>query len=362
MKESIEVAIIGSRGIPAKYGGFETVAEVLAERLKENDHKVIVYSLSDFRKIPLSNPQINRVFIYAPKIPFLEKFFMSSVSILHSCLIRKNYTIIFLGISGGLMMWLPRLLGIRTIVNIDGMEWKRSRWGNIIQFALKNLERLAIKWADVVIADSEAIGEYVRSEYRRNYVFIPYGVESYSNQLGDWENIKDKYRLEQNRYYLIVGRNVPENNFDMSIQGFLQSKSERKLVIVSNLKRTRKSLPERVIFTGPIYDRPKLYALRANASAYIHGHSVGGTNPSLLEAISSMNIVFAYDVPFNREVLRDYGFYFRNEKDLSDLIQNFENGGLKINKEEIFAYYYQILKNKYNWDIVIKKYEELVRG
>lgn len=356
----MKVAVIGSRGIPAKYGGFEIFAEVLAERLVEYGHKITVYSISDFREIPLKNPKIRRVFIYTPKISFLEKVYMSSTSVLHSCLARRDHAIIFLGISGGLMIWLPRLLGIRTVINIDGIEWKRSRWGRIIKFALKSLERVAIKLATVVVADSEAIGEYVKSEYRRDYVFIPYGVESCSFRPEDWEDVKDKHWLERNGYYLIVGRHVPENNFDICIQGFLQSKSQRKLVIVSNLKSTEKSPKKRVIFTGPIYDRPKLYALRANASAYIHGHSVGGTNPSLLEAISSKNIVFAYDVHYNREVLGDFGFYFKSGKDLSYLIQNFENGTLKINKEKTLEYYDQILSNKYNWEIVIKKYEELI--
>ena len=355
-----EIAILGSRGIPARYGGFETFAEVLAERLTEYDHEVVVYSLSEFRSIPLKNPKIKRVFIQAPQLSFLEKVFMSSVSILHNALIRKSHAIIFLGVSGGLMMWLPRLLRIRTVVNIDGLEWKRSRWGGIIQFALKMLERLAIKWANVVIADSEVIGEYVLSEYQKNYVFIPYGVDVCSYQPEDWKQVKGEHRLEQNGYYLIVGRHVPENKFAMSIQGFLQSNSQKKLVIVSNLKEAEKSTSERVIFTGPIYDRPKLYALRSNAFGYIHGHSVGGTNPSLLEAISSRNIVFAFDVPYNREVLGDFGFYFKHEKELSQLIINFENGNRMVDREKIFNYYDQILKKKYNWDIVINKYIELL--
>lgn len=356
-----EIAILGSRGIPARYGGFETFAEVLAEKLTEFGHEVIVYSLPEFRSIPLTNSKIKRVFIYTPRLSSLEKVFMVNFSILHCVLGRRSEVMIFLGVSGGLMMWLPSLLRIRTIVNIDGLEWKRSRWGNIIQFALKMLEQLVIKWADVVIVDSEAVGEYVLSKYKRNYVFIPYGVDACSYQLEDWTQIKGKYRLEQNGYYLIVGRHVPENNFDISIRGFLQSNSHKKLVIVSNLKKGEKYFcSDRVIFTGPIYDRPKLYALRANAYAYIHGHSVGGTNPSLLEAISSKNIIFAYDVPYNYEVLKEYGFYFKNEKDLAQLIQSFENGQIRIDREEIHIYYEKIIREKYNWDIVLKKYDALL--
>lgn len=365
----MKVAIIGSRGIPARYGGFETFAEVLAQGLAKYGHDVVVYSLPEFKGIPFTNPKIKRVFIKAPRLSFLEKVSMSSLSILHSTFIEKNDAIMYLGVSGGLVMWLPKICLTKTIVNIDGLEWKRSRWGGFIKFALKTLEWLAVKWSDVVIADSEAIGEYVSSEYKKRYKFIPYGVDECKYELRHWHEIKNKYKLEQNDYYLIVGRHVPENNFDISIQGFLQSNSNKKLVIVSNLKTLNSctsdvqvnGLPsEKVIFTGPIYDRPNLYALRANAFAYIHGHSVGGTNPSLLEAISSKNIVFAYDVPFNREVLQEYGYYFRDEQQLSGLINFIEKDFKESDKEKIFNYYDQILKEKYNWDIVIKKYVSLL--
>lgn len=356
----MKIAIIGSRGIPARYGGFETFAEVLAEGLTEYGHEIIVYSLPEFQPIPFSHPNIKRVFIKTPRFSFLEKVSMSTFSILHSAFKEKNDAIIFLGVSGGLVIWLLRAIGTRTIVNIDGIEWKRSRWGGFIKFALKTLERLSVKWSDTVIADSEAIGEYVLSEYHKNYVFIPYGVDQCIFKDEDWEQAKSKYQLKPNEYYLIVGRHVPENNFDISIQGFLRSKSDKKLIIVSNLEKMQESPSNQVIFAGPIYDRPRLYALRAKAFVYIHGHSVGGTNPSLLEAISSKNIVFAYDVSYNREVLRDFGYYFRDEKELSHLIHYLENEYHKIDKEKIFEYYERILREKYNWDIVIQKYKALL--
>jgi len=356
----LRIAIIGSRGIPARYGGFETFAEVLAKGLSEFGHDVTVYSLREFEKIPFKHPRIKRVFIQAPKFTFLEKVYMSNYSTTHSVLKEKVDEIIYLGVSSGLTMWLPKMFSAKSIVNIDGLEWKRSRWGGVIKFGLKTLERMSVKWSDVVIADSEAIGDYVTSEYKKKYVFIPYGVDECKFAEKDWNEMKNKYNLETEGYYLIVGRHVPENNFDISINGFLKSKSSKKLVIVSNLKGEEKSRYERIIFTGPIYDRPKLYALRANAYAYIHGHSVGGTNPSLLEAISSKNVVFAYDVPYNREVLSDYGYYYKNEDELNDLIGFIENDFKKVDKKKILEYYDRILKEKYNWEIVIKKYEELL--
>lgn len=327
----MKVAIIGSRGMPARYGGFEAFAEALAQGLAEYGHEVVVYCLHEFKSIPFSHAKIKRVFIKALKISSLEKVSMSSFSILHSAFSEKNDAIIFLGVSGGLLMWLPKLLKQRTIVNIDGLEWKRSRWGGFIKFASKTLERLAVKWSDVVIADSEAIGEYVASEYNKKYEFIPYGVDACKYGQDDWQEIKDKYRLEQNDYYLIVGRHVPENNFDISIQGFLKSKSHKKLVIVSNLKKPTNSESK-----------------------------VNSIQPALLEAISSKNIVLAYDVPFNREVLQEYGYYFKDEKDLSRLMHFLETDFKDIEKEKILNYYERILKEKYNWDIVIKKYESLL--
>ncbi len=357
----MKVAIIGSRGIPARYGGFEVFAEKLAQGLSQYGYDVSVYSLSEFDKIMFNYPRIKRVFIKAPKLSSLEKVYMSNFSTIHSVLKEKINAIIFLGVSAGLIMWIPKIFSTRTVVNIDGLEWKRSRWNKLIQFSLKTLESMAVKWADVVVADSEAIGEYVISKYKKNYIFIPYGVDKCEYIEEDWNEVKNKYGLESEDYYLIVGRHVPENNFDLSINGFLKSKSSKKLVIVSNLKEKEKSRSERVIFTGPIYDKPKLFALRANAFAYIHGHSVGGTNPSLLEAISSKNVVFAYDVPYNREVLRDYGYYYKNEDELNGLIGFIENDFKKEDEKNILAYYDRILKEKYNWEIVIKQYKDLLR-
>lgn len=356
----MKISIIGSRGIPARYGGFETFAEVLAQGLTEYGHEVIVYSLPEFQNIPFSHQKIQRVFIKASGIPALEKVSMSSFAIFHSVFREKSDAIIFLGVSGGLVMWLPKIFGMRTLVNVDGLEWKRSRWGGFIKFALKSLERLAVKSADVVVADAVAIGEYVLSEYKKGYEFIPYGVDACRYQPGDWQQVKNQYQLEKNSYYLIVGRHVPENNFDISIQGFLQSESNKKLIIVSNRREMEKSPSEKVLFTGPIYDRPVLYALRENAYAYIHGHSVGGTNPSLLEAISSRNIVLAYDVPYNREVLSEYGYFYKDKNDLKRLIGFIEKDFQEADKDKILSYYEKILTEKYNWDIVIRKYESLL--
>lgn len=332
----------------------------MSQGLAGFDHKVLVYSLSEFDKIEYFVPNIKRVFIKAPNFSFVEKIFLSNFSILHCLFKERVKIIIILGVSGGLSMWLSRLFGAKTILNLDGLEWRRSRWNRFVQVSLKTLERLAVISADVVIADSEAIGDYVISEYKKEPVFIPYGVDDCHYSDFDWKEISGKYDLRKDGYYLIVGRHVPENNFDTSINGFLKSNSSKKLVIVSNLKDEEAPQSESVIFTGGIYDRSKLFALRANAFAYIHGHSVGGTNPSLLEAISSKNIVFAYDVPYNREVLREHGFYFKNENDLTHFINHFESEFDDIDRKKIFEYYERILKEKYNWDIVINQYERLL--
>ena len=356
----MKVAIIGSRGVPARYGGFETFAEVLARGLADRGHEVIVYSLPEFRKVPFDYPKVERTFVRASKFSSVQKVSMSSLAIFHSAFRGKSGAIIFLGVSGGLLMWLPRVMKTKTLVNIDGLEWRRSRWGGLIKFGLKTLEHLAVKWSDVVIADSEAIGQYVVSEYKRDYSYIPYGADECKYTEKDWDDMKRRYNLEPGGYYLIVGRHVPENNFDISIEGFLKSESSRKLVIVSNLAGQETVLSPKVIFAGGIYDRPKLFALRANAFAYIHGHSVGGTNPSLLEAISSNNIVLAYDVQYNREVLSEYGYYYRDEKDLGRSIIFLEKDYKEPDREKMLKYYRSILEEKYNWDIVINQYEKLL--
>lgn len=359
----IRVSIIGSRGIPARYGGFEVFAEKIAESLSEENIGIIVYCMPYLRKEFFYKEGISRVFINTTKISFLEKFVFSSLSLFHAIFMGKINIILLLGVTGGAFLWLSNFFSIKSILNIDGIEWKRKKWSTIVRYALKALEFLSIKSADVIIADSEAIAGYIGLRYKKKSIYIPYGTGNCNFAAEDWLELEGKFNLPSNSYYLGVGRFVPENNFPMIIKGVLNSETNKKLVIVSDLSP---SIPqdylknEEILFTGPIYNRNMLFALRKNAFAHIHGHSVGGTNPSLLEAIASQNIIICYDVAYNREVMENYGYYFKNDMELANVINFIESNPNILYSGERTLYYQNIMKEKYNWDIVSNKYLELI--
>jgi len=363
MKGRIKVAIIGSRGIPARYGGFETFTEKIATELAERNIYVVVYCMKDLKREVFFHRNIKRVFMPTLRIPVFEKFLLSSFSLLHSIFVERTNVIIGISTTGGTLLWLPRVFRKKIILSFDGIEWARSRWNRIISFALKTLETLSVKFADVIIADSEAIAGYIKSCYNKKSTYIPYGSEDCKFTESDWQEVKHKYGLSSKSYYLVVGRFVPENNFEMIINGIIHSNTVKKLVIVSDvvpLDVLKCCSNGRILFTGPIYERGKLFALRKNAFAHIHGHSVGGTNPSLLEAIASENLILCYDVPFNREVLCEHGYYFKDKDELKNLIEYIEKNHQKLNLMQKKQYYKKILNNKYNWTVVADKYFYLI--
>jgi len=357
----MKMGIVGSRGLPPRYGGYETFTSRLVPFLTKEGFEVIVYTLSTLKKEPYNFPGVHRVFITVPPVKALEKLCLSVFSTFRAAFVEKVDVILYLGVSGGIVMWIPKLLGIPTAVNTDGLEWKRSRWPIWGRWFLKLLERLSVKFADKVIADSMAIGDYLKKEYGVESTFIAYGCSECVEDDKSWEELKRTYNIESGGYYLVVGRAVPENNYSVICEGFLKSNSRKKLIFVTNeVPDWLKVASDKVIYAGPIYDSLKLNTLRKNAFAYIHGHSVGGTNPSLLEAISCENLVIAYDVPFNREVLGDFALYFKDSASLSQIINSLENGNVPY-MEEIRAYYKSIRAERYNWEKVGEAYVRLIR-
>jgi rhamnosyltransferase len=359
LTNKVKVAIIGSRGLPPRYGGFEIFAHYLAQHLADQNYLPVIYCVSTLKNLEYDR-RIKRVFIKTPPIRSLEKLTLSNLATLHAVFSEKADVIIYLGVSGGLTAWIPKLLKIPIILNPDGLEWKRKKWNFLGRSFLILLERIAVRLSDTIIADNVAIGNYIETRYRKKWVFIPYGCNDCLIHEGKWEELKDSYGLEKNNYYLVVGRNVPENNHDLIISGFLKSNSGKKLVIVSDKPANKPAKDEKIIFTGPIFDNIKLNTLRKYAFAYIHGHSVGGTNPSLLEAIACDNLVIAYDVPFNREVLEKYGLYFRSDEELENIIKSLELADDPI-QTGMLKFYEQIRVEKYNWQRVVEAYEKVIR-
>jgi len=336
----MRIAIIGSRGIPAKYGGFETQAEHLAINLVMRGHQVSVacegsrgphlaqYEGVDLAYFPLSPPRTYRMRIAYEF--FNDLFFLTKLS-------RKSDVIYCLGSSAGCSMFLPRMLSrtVQLVVNIDGIEWNRSKFSHWIRGALKLNTGLALVFADRIAIDSRSMAKYILKRCRTKAFFAPNGVEI--AQLSDTVEgagivspvLLNSHSLDPDGYWLILARLEPENNIDMMIEGYIKSNSRKPLLIVGSFtsrKYEREILARvgrnrAVFFVGSIYEKSVINTLRRQAFGYIHGHSVGGTNPSLLEAMVAGNLILAHDNEFNRETCDGCALFFDSAESLESLMK-----------------------------------------
>ena len=266
-------------------------------------------------------------------------------------------------------------LGGRLFINPDGHEWMRKKWSKWIRMYWKFSERLMVKHADRLVCDSKNIEKYIQEEYKKynpDTVYISYGAELSSSLLKDndpafvdWLN---KWGLTPKEYFLVVGRLVPENNYAIMIREFLNSGINKKLVFITNndwraLDKMKEEMgfkgDDHIVFTGSVYDEELLKKIRENAFAYLHGHEVGGTNPSLLEALSSTDLNLLLEVPFNEEVGKDAALYWTNDVgSLKGLLKD----SLSLTNWEISEYRLKARKrilDSFNWDDVASKYADL---
>ena len=234
------------------------------------------------------------------------------------------------------LLIVPRLFRKTILVNADGIEWKRRKHNKILRFLLRSFELLSLKIIDCMVVDSRALGIYYKENYNINTPYVPYGIREIAPLNS---SALSKYGLKSKGYYLLIARLEPENNIDLIINEFKKSSSSKKLVIVAPLKRTpyvKKLLElksDGILFIGGIYEQQLQRTIRHNCFAYIHGHEVGGTNPTLVEALSCHNVIVALDVPFNREVAGEGAFYFTKKSgDLARKIENLE----KENSSQLF--------------------------
>jgi glycosyltransferase involved in cell wall biosynthesis len=383
----MKVALLGSRGIPAKYGGNETFVEEVSKRLLMHGFEVYVTCESDKFYVD-SYKGIIRVHIPSVKsniitVPVINDLIATVyLSTRYGPEIEIFY---YVAPDGSVSAILPRLLGKTTLVNPDGIEWKRPiRRGLFWPFYLRLLsplmtivqwsfEYLSIKVPHIVVADSLEIKEHLEKTYNaKNVVYIPYGArELISSELSkdDEISILNKYGVSPRGYYLTVARIVAENNIHVEIEGFKKAKSEKKLVIVGNFNKKDpytkylfrlKGDNKNILLLDPIYDKEVLGVLRKNCFAYIHAYEVGGTNPSLLEQMLFKRPILAYDVPFNKGVLQEGGIYFKDAEDLANKMEMLERGefDLKLIKKTQI----RRIKRQYNWEKVAKEYERLFRS
>lgn len=378
------VFIIGSKGIPAQYGGFETFVEFLTAKQKSKDIKYHVSCLADNNNEFEHNGA--RCFnINVPDIGSAKAVLYDLLSLKESINYIKKHnlndcTIYILACRiGPFMSYYKGILtrmGVKVFVNPDGHEWKRSKWNAAIRRYWKLSERLMVKHAELLVCDSKGIESYIQSDYKQynpKTTFIAYGADVTPSSLSnDDEALTDwyiKHKVKPNEFYLVVGRFVPENNYELMVREFMKSNSKKDFVIISNVEQnkfyqellmnTKFDLDSRIKFVGTVYNQELLKKIRENAFAYFHGHEVGGTNPSLLEALASTKLNLLLDVVFNKEVGSDGAAYFsKNEGSLASLINKVE----QFSQESIIQLSERAksrIINEYSWDKIVNDYEEL---
>ena len=275
---------------------------------------------------------------------------------------RKNFDVIlFLGYTSS-SAWCKFFPENAVIIsNMDGMEWKRSKYSGLVKRFLMFAEKLAVKYSDHLIADSTMVQKYLNSKYKTQSSYIAYGAEIFE---GADEELLKVYGLYKQEYYMLMARMEPENNIEMILDGFSQTESDKKFIVLGNTNNSfgKKMLEKyvkdkRVYFTGAIFDIAKINTLRSFCKIYFHGHSVGGTNPSLLEAMASKALIAAHNNEFNRTVLQNDAFYFTNADDLATLINNINYSKKAI---EMIKNNFEKIQKQFNWSAIVDAYEALI--
>lgn len=381
------IFIIGSKGIPGAYGGYETFVDKLTEN--HQDHKNIKYHVA----CAVDDAGGENEFLYhnahcfrilRKKIGPAQAIFYDIDALKYTIdYIKKNKIkspivyVLACRIGPFFSKYVKQIhaLGGKVYVNPDGHEWKRAKWSAPVRKYWKISEGLMVKHSDLLICDSKNIEKYIHESYEKydpKTIFIAYGAETRKSKISDkdtklldWYNSKG---LLPKEYYLVVGRFVPENNYEVMIREFMKSNSKKNFALITNVsnkflkelkQKTGFSKDKRIKFVGTVYDKELLMKIRKNAYGYFHGHEVGGTNPSLLEALGSTELNLLLDVGFNREVAEDAALYWnKNDGDLAALIdkadllepETISQFGVKAHKR---------IAENYSWEFICRQYYNL---
>lgn len=357
----MKIAILGTRGIPNNHGGFEQFAEYLSRQLFANGNEVFVYNSHSH---PYQNTVWNGVNIIHKKDPeekigTIGQFIYDFNCILDSR--RRNFDVILqLGYtSSSIWGWfLPKNSTIVT--NMDGLEWKRSKYSKPVRSFLKIAERLAVKTSDYLISDSIGIKTYLKEKYGLNSEFIPYGADFFENPDS---SIISNYNVNISEYNMLIARLEPENNIEVILDGVVKSEIEYPFLVVGKHKtkfgeylKNKYRHNKNVRFLGGIYDQNHLNNLRYYSNLYFHGHSVGGTNPSLLEAMASNSLIVAHDNIFNRSILNDDAMFFKDSEDVKLLLKK-----RQTNMQSILDANSKKIRTLYSWSKINTDYETFIQ-
>jgi len=354
----MKVGILGTRGIPNHYGGFEQFTEFFAVYLAEKGYDIYVYSSSNHKYQESTFKGVKLIHCYDPenKVGTFGQFIYD-----YNCIIdsrRRNFDVILqLGYTSN-TIW-HRLLPKKAVIisNMDGLEWKRSKYSPPVQNFLKYAEKLAVKSSDYLISDSIGIQNYLLKEYNATSEYIAYGAELFTNPNS---KVLDEYKVELGEYNMLIARFEPENNLEVILDGVAIADTKTTFLVVgkhdvnkfgSYLKNKFKNY-KHIRFMGGIYNLEHLNNLRYYSKLYFHGHSVGGTNPSLLEAMASKVLMIAHNNEFTKSILENDAFYFSSKESIKELIDNIHK---EDHSDKIESNYKKIEEN-FKWSLINKKY------
>lgn len=352
------VAIIGTQGVPAKYGGFETLVEnIIGDNCSDDIRYTVFCSSKDLPDGPKEYKGARLKYVPlrangAQSIPY-------DIISMMRCM-RGYDAVLILGVSGCIFLPVFKLFcRKKLIVNIDGLEYRRAKWKNWVRKYLKMSEKLAVRFADIVITDNKGIQDYARKEYNVETTLIAYGGNHALVDISreKEKNILEQYGLTKHGFSMSVCRIEPENNCHMTLEAF--AKNGEKLVFIGNWNRNGYSLKlkeeykdkyDNILLLDSIYDLEILHTLRKNAKYYIHGHSAGGTNPSLVEAMFFGRPILSFDVVYNRETTFDKAYYYNNADELMELMKRDDLDGALMS---------ELAQEHYTWNRIAKEYEAL---
>lgn len=359
------LAILGTRGIPARYGGFETFAEEISVRLAEAGLDVTVFcQTDDDTSIHDKYKGVNLVYITAPSCGPLTTLLFDVRCLWRA---RKGFDVVYmLGYGAAPFCLIPRLWKTRVWLNVDGIEWARAKWNLAARNYFKLMEMISLWTPSRIIADAEAVRAHLwsRHSHRPKCSVIPYGATSVEYP-PDASFLKE-WQLKPGGYYLVVCRMEPENHVLEIIKGYKASRSSLPLILVGSplpatdyIRKLLGHANDYVRFIGAIYDKERLVSLRYHCMAYIHGHSVGGTNPSLLEALACGNLLIAHDNRFNQEVAGRIGFFFKNLDDFVSILHKIERLSVS-EKRALRNMARDRIAEKYRWSMITDLYLDLL--
>ena len=361
----MKIALLGTKGIPNNYGGFEQFAEYLSVRLAARGHQVTVYnpSFHPYQEETFKGVRIKKIYSPEKWIGSAANFIYDHLSLNHA--LKQDFDIIYeAGYHSVAASY--KLLNVRSykhpviLTNMDGLEWKRSKWNSWVRKLILKLESIAVRESPYLISDNPGIRQYYLDHFQRDSFFVPYGADP----VYDFDReLLAKYNVAPDNYFMLIARMEPENNIELILESYVDARHPSPFLVIGGHQNEfgrsmyQKFFP-RVQFIGGVYDKKELDSLRHFSKAYFHGHSVGGTNPSLLEAMSCRSFILAHDNPFNKGVLGTEAIYFSDQKELTayfnsleDLIfQNslaFKDGNFK----KIIQYY--------DWEKITRQHEDL---